>query len=129
MSLFQCVGNSFPVFLVEIAGEPCEVSLARKERKTGAGHRGFEVQFGSGVTIEEDLGRRDFTINAIAKNLLTSELVDQFDGRRQLESNGSGVIKAMSSAFIDDPLRVLRAARFTAILGMSISEETIDMMR
>lgn len=129
MSAFQCVGVSFPVFLVEIAGESCEVALARKERKTGAGHRGFEVQFDIGVTIEEDLGRRDFTINAIAKNLLTGEFVDPFDGRKQLESNGSGVIKAMSSAFIDDPLRVLRAARFSAILDMSISEETIDMMR
>lgn len=129
MATFQCVGISFPVFLVEIAGERCEVALARKERKTGAGHRGFEVQFDNDITIEEDLGRRDFTINAIAKNLLTGELVDPFGGRKQLESKGSGVIKALSSAFIDDPLRVLRAARFAAILGMSISEETIDMMR
>lgn len=129
MAAFECVGSSFPVFLVEIAGEQCEVALARKERKTGAGHRGFEVQFDNSVTIEEDLGRRDFTINAIAKNLLTGEFVDPFDGKRQLESKGGGIIKALSSAFTDDPLRVLRAARFAAILGMSVSEETIGMMR
>jgi tRNA nucleotidyltransferase (CCA-adding enzyme) len=129
MAAFECVGSSFPVFLVEIAGEQCEVALARKERKIGAGHRGFEVQFDSGVTIEEDLGRRDFTINAIARNLLTGEYVDPFGGKKQLESKGGGIIQALSSAFTDDPLRVLRAARFAAILGMSISEETIDMMR
>lgn len=129
MAAFQCVGSSFPVFLVEIAGDWCEVALARKERKTGAGHRGFEVQFDSGVTIEEDLGRRDFTINAIAKNILTRQFIDPFEGKKQLESKGTGVIQALSSAFIDDPLRVLRAARFAAILGMSISKETVDMMR
>lgn len=123
---WNSVGNKFPVYLVPVGGEICEVALARRERKIGRGHRGFEVEFDKNVTIEEDLGRRDFTMNAIAKDLLTGQHVDPFFGTLALRFDRE--LSHLSGAFKDDPLRILRAARFSAILGMKISSDTMRLM-
>jgi tRNA nucleotidyltransferase (CCA-adding enzyme) len=118
------VGESFPVFLLEIDGETCEVAFARTERKVGAGHKGFEIFFTSDVTIEEDLARRDFTMNAIAYNILGGRIIDPFNGRKDIENK---VIRAISGAFKEDPLRVYRAARFSAQLGFDVNLSTLAM--
>lgn len=104
------------------------MKLARKERKSGTGHCGFEVEFDKSVTIKEDLGRRDFTINAIAKDLLTGEHIDPFNGMKELGLGTGGLIAHLSDAFKDDSLRIMRAARFLAILGMNISHDTMRLM-
>lgn len=119
------VGKSFPVYLLELDGELCEVAFARTERKTGAGHQGFEVNFNPNITIEEDLGRRDFTMNAIAYDIINQQIIDPFNGRCDIHEK---VIRATSEAFKEDPLRVYRAARFAAQLGFDISWLTIEMM-
>jgi tRNA nucleotidyltransferase (CCA-adding enzyme) len=123
---FKPVGRDFPVFLHPDTGE--EYALARTERKSGRGHRGFVVDSDSSVTLEEDLGRRDFTINAIAEDE-DGALVDPFGGARDLEAR---VLRHAGAAFIEDPLRVLRAARFMARfapLGFSVAPETMALMR
>lgn len=114
------VGKSFPVYLVDIGGIKCEVALARTEVKTGDNHTDFKCET-ENITIEEDLKRRDFTINAIAKNVLTGEIVDPFEGREDLKK---GVIRHVSSHFVEDPLRVLRVARFASRFGFDIDEDT-----
>src|SRR5687768_13729415 len=124
---FKPVGNDFPVFLHPRSGE--EYALARTERKTGPGYRGFETQFSPDVTLEEDLERRDLTINAIAKDLETGALVDPFNGQRDIEAR---VLRHVSDAFLEDPVRVLRAARFAsrfAPLGFTVAPETVALMR
>lgn len=121
----QQVGKAFPVFLLTIEGEPCEVAFARTEKKVGLGHTGFEVFSSPAVTIEEDLARRDFTMNAIAYDIRNDKLIDPFQGRLDIEDR---VIRATSDAFKEDPLRVYRAARFSAQLGFRISTETFAMM-
>lgn len=115
------VGNSFEVFLLE----SFEFALARKETKTGLGHNGFSVQTGKDISIEEDLARRDLTINSIAKNVLTGEIIDPFCGREDIKNQ---IIRATTNAFKEDPLRVYRAARFASTLGFEISEETLFLM-
>ena len=105
---FRGVGRDFPVFLHPDTRE--EYALARTERKSGRGYRGFVVDADPAVTLEEDLGRRDFTINAIARRP-DGTLVDPFHGARDLESR---VLRHVGPAFVEDPLRVLRAARFMA---------------
>jgi tRNA nucleotidyltransferase (CCA-adding enzyme) len=119
------VGNAFPVFLLDIDGELCEVAFARTERKVGEGHKGFEVSYTPDVTIEEDLGRRDFTMNAIALDILTNEIIDPFNGLQDIRDR---VIRATSEAFKEDPLRVYRAARFSAQLGFRTDSFTFEMM-
>ncbi|MFW5962335.1 MAG: HD domain-containing protein [bacterium] len=121
----ELVGKDFPVFLLEVDGEVSEVAFARTERKSGKGHQGFDVFTSPEVTIEEDLLRRDLTINAMAKNLVTGEIIDPFEGQKDLHN---GIIRATSSAFAEDPLRVLRAARFAARYGFVIEERTLEMM-
>lgn len=121
------VGRDFPVFLHPHSGE--EHALARTERKSGRGYRGFVVDADPSVTLEEDLQRRDFTINAIARDGTTGELVDPWGGARDLEAR---VLRHVGPAFVEDPLRVLRAARFMARLaplGFSVAPETIALMR
>ncbi len=124
---FKAVGRDFPVFLHPQTGE--EYALARTERKSGRGYRGFVVDADPSVTLEEDLQRRDFTINAIAQDEASGELVDPYGGVRDIESR---VLRHVSPSFGEDPLRVLRAARFMARfagLGFSIAPETMVLMR
>ncbi len=123
---FKPVGRDFPVFLHPETNE--EHALARTERKSGRGYRGFVVDSDPSVTLEEDLGRRDFTINAIAQDA-EGNLVDPFGGARDIEAR---VLRHVGPAFVEDPLRVLRAARFMArfaALGFSVAPETMALMR
>lgn len=123
---FKPVGRDFPVFLHPRSNE--EYALARTERKSGRGYRGFVVDSDPSVTLEEDLGRRDFTINAIAEDE-DGRRVDPFGGARDLEAR---VLRHVGPAFVEDPLRVLRAARFMARfapLGFSIAPETMALIR
>lgn len=116
---YKQVGADFPVFLHPVTKE--EYALARIERKIGLGHKGFETSFDPTVTIEEDLSRRDLTINAMAKDIETGVIVDPFGGRQDL---ADGILRHVSSAFSEDPLRVLRLARFQARTGFSVHPGT-----
>lgn len=123
---FKTVGRDFPVFLHPKTGE--EYALARTERKSGRGHRGFVVDAHPDVTLEQDLERRDFTINAIAE-AQDGTLCDPFGGARDIEAR---VLRHVGPAFAEDPLRVLRAARFMArfaSLGFTVAPETMALMR
>lgn len=124
---FKAVGKDFPVFLHPQTGE--EYALARTERKTGPGYRGFETLFAPDVTLEQDLERRDLTINAIARDPDSGALIDPFGGQRDLRDRS---LRHVSPAFIEDPVRVLRVARFAArfaSLGFSVAPETLSLMR
>jgi tRNA nucleotidyltransferase (CCA-adding enzyme) len=120
------VGESFPVFLLDIEGETCEVAFARTEKKVAEGHKGFEIFWTADVTIEEDLARRDFTMNAIAYNILRQKIIDPFNGTQDIHNK---LIHATSESFKEDPLRVYRAARFAAQLGFTVGYETIMMIQ
>ena len=123
---FRQVGRDFPVFLHPKTGE--EHALARTERKTGPGYRGFEVAFSPDVTLEDDLRRRDLTINAMARDP-DGRLIDPYGGRADLEAKK---LRHVSEAFDEDPVRILRVARFLARyepLGFSIAPETMARMR
>jgi len=116
---FKQVGAAFPVFLHPETGE--EYALARKEKKVAAGYQGFEFEFGPHVTLEDDLLRRDLTMNAIAEDQETGLIIDPFNGRNDLKLR---VIRHTSIAFAEDPLRVLRVARFAARYGFKVHEDT-----
>ena len=123
---FKAVGKDFPVFLHPDSGE--EYALARTERKSGRGYRGFVVDADPSVSLEEDLGRRDFTINAIAR-AEDGRLVDPYGGARDIQQR---VLRHVGPAFVEDPLRVLRAARFMARFaahGFQVAPETLALMR
>ena len=123
---YKEVGRSFPVFLHPETRE--EYALARRETKTAPGYRGFEVDFGPEVTLEEDLMRRDLTINAMAEDD-AGRLVDPHGGERDLAEK---VLRHVSPAFREDPVRILRAARFAArfhSLGFAVAPETMALMR
>jgi len=123
---YRPVGRDFPVFLHPETGE--EHALARTERKSARGHRGFVVDAAPTVTLEEDLSRRDFTINAIAEGA-DGRLVDPYGGQRDIEAR---LLRHVGPAFTEDPLRVLRAARFMARfapLGFKVADETMALMR
>ena len=123
---FRQVGASFPVFLHPDTGE--EYALARTERKQGHGYHGFAVDFHPGVTLEEDLSRRDLTVNAMARDE-DGCLIDPFGGQRDLEQR---VLRHVSPAFSEDPLRVLRVARFAARFaefGFRVHDSTMELMR
>lgn len=123
---FQQVGKDFPVFLHPNTKE--EYALARTERKAGKGYHGFEVFADPSVTLEDDLIRRDLTINAIAKSD-EGELIDPYGGVKDLEDRK---LRHVSDAFVEDPLRVLRVARFAAKLapfGFTLAEETRALMQ
>ncbi|WP_110707735.1 polynucleotide adenylyltransferase [Salinicola sp. CR57] len=123
---FKPVGRDFPVFLHPDTHE--EYALARTERKQGHGYTGFEVHASPEVTLEADLARRDFTINAMAETP-TGELIDPYGGADDLAARR---LRHVSAAFVEDPLRVLRAARFLARyrkLGFTIAAETMALMR
>ena len=123
---YRPVGKDFPVFLHPDSGE--QYALARTERKTGPGYYGFVTHFSPDVTLEQDLARRDLTINAMAQ-AGSGEIIDPYGGRRDLEAR---VLRHVSPAFVEDPLRVLRVARFAARfapLGFTVAPETLDLMR
>jgi len=123
---FRQVGASFPVFLHPESKE--EYALARTERKQGHGYHGFAVDFHPGVTLEQDLERRDLTINAIAQDE-QGNLVDPYNGLADIESR---VLRHVSPAFSEDPLRVLRVARFAARfapLGFTVHPDTMSLMQ
>lgn len=119
-------GKSFPVYSVDIGNAYCEVAFARTERKVGTGYRGFEILFSPDVTIEQDLYRRDTTINAMAIELISGELIDPFGGREDVLNKK---IRAVSEHFVDDPVRALRAARQAAQFGFEICPETVEAMK
>lgn len=114
-------GKFFGVFVLE--GK--EFALARTEEKNGVGHKEFTIKTNKNITIEEDLKRRDITINAIAKNVLTQEIVDPYNGIDDIKNKK---IRAVSGAFCEDPLRVYRVARFAAELEFDVVEDTVKMM-
>lgn len=120
---YRQVGRDFPVFLHPETAE--EYALARTERKSGPGHTGFVCHAGPDVTLEDDLRRRDLTVNAIAQDA-EGRLVDPFGGQKDLERR---VLRHVSPAFVEDPLRVFRVARFAARLpGFSVAPETLALM-
>jgi tRNA nucleotidyltransferase (CCA-adding enzyme) len=122
---FMQVGADFPVFLHPQSKD--EYALARTERKSAVGHKGFSVDFHPSVSLEEDLQRRDLTINAIAKTE-NGRFIDPFNGRADLEQR---LLRHVSEAFVEDPLRVLRVARFSAQLkplGFSVHPNTLQLM-
>ena len=120
---FKPVGKDFPVFLHPATHE--EYALARTERKSGRGYKGFTVFASPEVTLEEDLRRRDLTINAIAK-AGDGTLTDPFGGRKDLQA---GVLRHVSEAFAEDPVRILRVARFAARFGFTVAADTMALMR
>lgn len=123
---FVPVGREFPVFLHPRTKE--EYALARVERKVGPGYRGFTTQFAPDVTLEDDLRRRDLTINAMAETP-AGEIVDPYGGSRDLEAR---LLRHVSDAFVEDPVRILRVARFAARyaeLGFRVAEETRALMQ
>ena len=122
---YQQVGKDFPVFLHPDTHE--EYALARTETKTGHGYKGFSFDASKNVSLEEDLLRRDLTVNAIAEDN-TGKLIDPYGGRQDLENR---ILRHVSPAFSEDPLRVLRVARFAARfahLGFTIDDETLELM-
>ncbi|OGA48271.1 MAG: hypothetical protein A3G25_13605 [Betaproteobacteria bacterium RIFCSPLOWO2_12_FULL_63_13] len=120
---FKPVGKDFPVFLHPQTRE--EYALARTERKVRRGYRGFVVYASPEVTIEQDLARRDLTINAIAKDA-RGNLVDPFGGERDLRA---GLLRHVGPAFAEDPVRILRVARFAARYGFRVADDTMALMR
>lgn len=123
---YRAVGKDFPVFLHPETAE--EYALARTERKTSAGYHGFDFHAAPEVSIEEDLGRRDLTINALAR-AADNRLVDPYGGRQDLEER---ILRHVSAAFTEDPVRILRTARFAArfhCLGFRIAADTMQLMR
>lgn len=123
---YQQVGKDFPVFLHPQTKE--EYALARTERKTAPGYKGFQVHAAPDVTLEDDLQRRDLTINAMAENP-DGQLIDPFDGADDIRDRQ---LRHVSSAFAEDPVRILRVARFAARfvpLGFQVADETVELMR
>lgn len=123
---YQAVGQDFPVFLHPQTKE--EYALARTERKTAPGYAGFQFYAAKDVTLEQDLARRDLTINAIAEDA-QGNIFDPFNGRGDIEKR---ILRHVSPAFLEDPVRVLRLARFAARyhhLGFTVADETMALMR
>jgi tRNA nucleotidyltransferase (CCA-adding enzyme) len=131
---FLPVGKDFPVFLHPQTRE--EYALARTERKTARGYKGFAVQADPSVTLEEDLARRDLTVNAMAvpealahalPSTWTGQIVDPYGGQRDLQAK---VLRHVTHAFSEDPVRILRVARFAArFADFSVADETMALMR
>lgn len=121
---FSQVGAGFPVFLHPVTGD--EYALARTERKSGNGYLGFEVEATKETTLEEDLKRRDLTINAMAQ-AEDGEIIDPYNGKEDIKNK---LLRHVDDeAFSEDPLRILRVARFKARLGYTIHGETLDLMK
>jgi len=120
---YKPVGKDFPVFLHPQTRE--EHALARTERKVARGYKGFQIYAAPEVTLEQDLARRDLTINALARDE-AGQLVDPFGGAADLER---GLLRHVSPAFVEDPVRILRVARFAARFGFAVAPETMALMR
>ena len=120
---FKPVGKDFPVFLHPRTHE--EYALARTERKSGRGYKGFSVYAAPDVTLEDDLRRRDLTINAMARDE-QGALIDPFGGKEDL---AKGVLRHVSEAFAEDPVRILRVARFAARFGFAVDPATLALMQ
>mgnify|MGYP002634512513 FL=1 len=120
---FKPVGKDFPIFLHPVTHE--EYALARTERKITPGYKGFVVHAAPNVTLEQDLLRRDFTINAIAQ-AADGTLIDPYHGMADIQAR---ILRHVSPAFSEDPVRILRAARFVARTGFYIAPETMNLMR
>lgn len=117
----DAVGMSFGVLKF---GRDVDVSFPRRDSKTGEGHTGFAIEFDQDMTVEEALARRDFTINSIAIDAITGEVIDPFGGQADIEAK---IIRHTSEAFADDPLRVLRAVQFAGRFGFTIASETAEL--
>ncbi len=115
-------GKSFGVY--DLDGK--EIALARIEKKIGLGHKEFEIQTNEDITIEQDLARRDITINSMARDILTGELIDPFGGKKDIEEK---IIRNTTEAFSEDPLRVYRVARFASVLNFKVDYKTIGQMK
>jgi tRNA nucleotidyltransferase (CCA-adding enzyme) len=120
---FRPVGKDFPVFLHPQTHD--EYALARTERKTARGYKGFDIYTSPEVTLEQDLARRDLTINAIARDE-AGNLIDPYHGEADLKA---GILRHVSPAFVEDPVRILRVARFAARFGFAIAPETLELMK
>lgn len=125
---FKPVGRDFPVFLHPQTHE--EYALARTERKTAPGYRGFTFHAAPDVTLEDDLARRDFTVNAMARqaqpSVIDAPLIDPFNGADDLSN---GLLRHVGPAFSEDPVRILRCARFVARFGFKVAPDTMALMR
>ena len=121
---FQQVGADFPVFLHPETHE--EYALARTERKSGQGYHGFSTYAAPDITLEEDLSRRDFTMNAMAQDPKTGAIIDPYNGRQHMADK---VLRHVGPAFAEDPVRVLRGARFAAKYGFDFHPDTWDLMK
>jgi tRNA nucleotidyltransferase (CCA-adding enzyme) len=120
----NAVGESFTVYKL---GRHLDVSIPRRERKSGRGHKAFIIEGDPAMSVDEATRRRDFTINAILQDPLTGELIDPFDGRRDIEQR---VLRAVSAeTFAEDSLRVLRAAQFASRFAFEIDRETVELCR
>lgn len=125
----EFVGKSFGVIKFTPKGhkQTYDIALPRKEFSTGVGHKDFQVSFDHNLKIEEDLARRDFTINAMAKDLSTGEIIDPFEGKKDIQSK---IIKMISPrAFLEDPLRMLRGVGFAARFEFEMEEKTFQAMK
>ncbi|HEX5274998.1 MAG TPA: hypothetical protein VFW34_06970, partial [Candidatus Rubrimentiphilum sp.] len=120
------VGASFAVLKVTIKGSTVDISLPRRERSTGTGHREFEVESGPDVSLEDDLGRRDFRMNMIARALPSGEIVDPHGGQGDIGARRIDILS--ERAFDEDPLRMLRAAQFAARFEYTPTERTRKAM-
>ncbi len=125
VKLAKIAGKEFPVFLAQVDGATVEVAMARIEKKSGQGYHGFEFYTDPRITIEQDLYRRDLTINAMAIDVATGELVDPYGGQADLKAR---LLRHTSEALAEDPLRVYRVARFAAQFGFRIHPETRALM-
>lgn len=114
-------GKAFGVFVLENK----EFAMARTEEKIGVGHKEFKVKTNKEIKIEEDLKRRDITINAIAEDVLVGQIIDPYNGKQDIKNKK---IRAVSNAFCEDPLRVYRACRFAAELEFEVEENTLEIM-
>ena len=117
-------GKSFPVFRLMIDGIKRELAFARTERKVSSGYKGFKVSAKPKITIEEDLFRRDTTVNSIAMDCITGQIVDPFNGIQDINNK---ILRATSQHFVDDPMRALRVAGQSARLGFTIDEGTLSL--
>ena len=120
---FKPVGKDFPVFIKPSSGE--EYALARTERKTAKGYQGFAFNTSPDITLEDDLARRDLTINAMAQ-AEDGSIIDPFNGQADLKSK---ILRHVSDAFVEDPVRILRVARFAARFGFTVAKETMKIMK
>lgn len=120
------VGKSFGVYKCKLDGYDIDLSFPRKERLIGDNHKSFDVEVNPFLSLKDAAKRRDFTINSIMMNVLTNEIVDEFNG---IDDLNKGIIRHVSSAFSEDPLRVLRAAQFAARFNFEVAEETKTLCR